>query len=1333
MTTTDGASTDPLADPRVFAAVQDYQAELDAGRRPDAAAFAARYPAVAAAVADCLRGFDFLWRAAPRVTHHDTPGGRLGDFRLVREIGRGGMGVVYEAEQVSLGRRVALKVLAAPAVDERARRRFQNEAHAVAALNHPHVVPVHAVGADGDALFLAMKLVEGRSLAEVLRDRATPDPRAVARLGKQAAEALQHAHDFGIVHRDVKPGNLLLEPSGHLWVADFGLARLPGADDLTRTGEVVGTLRYLSPEQAAGAAVDHRTDVYSLGVTLYELATGRPAFPGADARDLLKRVAESEPPAPRAASAAVPRDLETVVLKAMAKEPAERYATAADLAADLGRFLDDRPVLAARPTTLDRARKWVRRHRTAVRAAAAAAFVLLAVVAGGVALVAERVAGEKKIADKLNVDLTAAVERIGEQKRDVDALNVSLRAAADRRDSALGAANFQLARRDWTAGDFARAAARLDQCRPDLRPWEWHYLDGLCRDVAALPDLGGTVMALAFDPSSDRLVAAPRTNLPPQRGSLKCFTVAPNAPAAAAWSVPSSHRGVTQLLFDPHGRWVAAAENIQTDHVGGVTMLDPATGREMFALPLPGAVQTLVGRATDGECVAAVAKENELEIWDVARRRVRTRFPLPPGGDHHGGCWGPDGTRLALPGRDQTRVVDTETGRVLVALPTGPVNATAFSPDGRRLAVSGVAGIRVWDLAAAKEVAAHVGHPGVTRLVFSPDGERLVSAGQDGFVRVWGAAGELAAFRGHGGKVLSLGFAADGVRVAAGGQDGTVRVFNTLDPSEGRAYPGFGQFAVRALSADGALAAVRAGGTSPYQLVEVTTGRSRGFLAEAGDGTAAFRPDGKRVAVAGRDGTLRVFDATTGAAVANWPIGTEKTWALAYSPDGGRLVAVAPTAMRVFDAAGGRLVREQPGLYQSGEANGFRPDGRLAVGQREGTVQFWSADAETPGDRLTGHDRPVAAVAASVDGKLLASGDQGGAVRVWDAGTHQLIRALPGNGAAVKSLAFSPDGTRLAAAVGDGTVRLHDTAGWEEVLTIRLRSAPTLLRFDARGEVLTAVTLDGPVRFRAGAQPADWTGVPAHRAAWHRESARAAEKGREWVRATWHLTRLADLTPDEVPAARLARAEMAAAVAFGEVGDWANARHYSAFAVTAGFDVTDLEANGWAPVWLRVYLGDAAERRRLGTALVKRHAAATNPRALQLAARMAVLVPDGVDDPSAAVAVAARAADLNAGNPYLWQTLALAHLRAADPDAALAAVRRAVAARPDIETAWETELIVALSEARRGESAAARRRLERVGAAIDRAAPVGLGGALGREEVARLRAEVAALVRGGEK
>jgi serine/threonine protein kinase/Flp pilus assembly protein TadD len=429
----------------VISILEEFLTKLEAGARLNPEDLTARCPALAEPLKACLASLEFLHGASASLRNPRAPElpagiefeggvGRLGDFQLVREIGRGGMGVVYEAEQISLGRCVALKVLPfAAALDARQLQRFKNEAQAAASLHHTNIVPVFGVGCERGVHYYAMQYIEGQTLAAIVknlrrgkdcglpgftsepsdRHATAPSPateapaagpahvRAAAILGMQAALALEHAHQLGVIHRDIKPANLLVEagcaiaPGGNgveassvrLWVTDFGLAHCrQGQVGLTVTGDLVGTLRYMSPEQALvePIGVDHRTDLYSLGATLYEFLTLEPAFNGHDRHELLRQIAIEEPRPVRKVNAAVPTDLETIVLKAMAKNPAERYATAQEMAGDLRRFLRDEPILARPLTLLKRTRRWARRHRPVMLSAAVAFLAALTVLAGSV-------------------------------------------------------------------------------------------------------------------------------------------------------------------------------------------------------------------------------------------------------------------------------------------------------------------------------------------------------------------------------------------------------------------------------------------------------------------------------------------------------------------------------------------------------------------------------------------------------------------------------------------------------------------------------------------------------------------------------------------------------------------------------------------------------------------------------------------------------------------------------------------------------------------------------------------------------------------------------------
>lgn len=440
-------------DPRILAVVEEYMQELEAGRAPDRREYIERYPELSDSIAHCLEGLALMHsgvKAKPRMCSGERTVSLgvgderlvapLGDFQIVRELARGGMGIVYEAIQLSLGRRVALKVLPFAAnLETRHLQRFKIEAQAAALLHHTHIVPIYAVGCERGLHFYAMQLIQGDSLATVikqLREREgrsqkkvsssnihDPSPlpsatpafqslgndgetrgetsfnstldvsrtltgdglvlnehycRRVAHLMVQAAEGLDHAHQSGVVHRDVKPANLILDATGNVWITDFGLAQLQSDNGITRSGDFVGTFRYMSPEQMSGqrTVIDHRADIYSLGATMYELLTLESAFPAENHQELLYQVLHAEPRKLRQWNQNIPPELETIVLKALSKNLADRYRSAGDFAADIKRYLDNKPILAQRPSLVDRAKKWSRRHPSVVIAGAILLFAI---------------------------------------------------------------------------------------------------------------------------------------------------------------------------------------------------------------------------------------------------------------------------------------------------------------------------------------------------------------------------------------------------------------------------------------------------------------------------------------------------------------------------------------------------------------------------------------------------------------------------------------------------------------------------------------------------------------------------------------------------------------------------------------------------------------------------------------------------------------------------------------------------------------------------------------------------------------------------------------------
>jgi serine/threonine protein kinase len=871
------------ADDRIVVLVEELTVRLQSGEAVDVEAFLAEHAEHAERLRSLLPTLHVLAEfgqsplAEPEERKHgenEPVRGVLGDFRLWREIGRGGMGVVYEAEQVSLGRRVAVKVLPfAATLDVRQLMRFQNEARAAAYLHHQHIVPVHFVGCERGVHFYAMQFIDGRSLAAVvaelrrLRGRGGPKPPApvsetadasngqpgssaeiaappisqpetdqfvlatehspqdgmsfqtVARLGIQAAEALEYAHQLGIIHRDIKPANLLVDSRGNLWITDFGLAHCQTQAGLTMTGDLMGTLRYMSPEQVQGkrGLLDHRTDIYSLGVTLYELLTLEPAFAGEDRNDLLRRIAQEEPRPPCWRQPAIPAELGTIVLKAMEKSPADRYATAQELADDLRRFLEDKPIRAKRPTLVQRAVKWVRRHR-AVSWMAVAALAIIAVASTVSAVI---IAQQRNLAEQRHQD--AERERRAAQLAEIH--------ANDERDRA------------------KRAEAKAEAINQFL-----------------------VQKVLTFSPPgmfgyrySDATVAQVL-----EQASRDVGTAFPGQPELEA-----SVRLTIGNTFFRMGKYQEAVEHLGKGlNLRGDQYLDSADpwSREY--------AETAFATKWLGYALKALGKNEEAKPYLLrggeARRRVEIRwipfevnaFPFTLHPVLY--ALSPDGRWLLAAGDDDLlRLYDVATGVEIHRFKANGIDGLAFSPDGRHALSAGIhKTLRLLDVFAAKELRRFTGHTDrVYFVAFSPDGRRALSASQDKTLRLWDVQSgmEVRQFRGHTDLIYNAAFSPNGSRILSASKDGTIRLWEVETGTELRCFPKTGAIAGHVVfSPDGRQALSTHDDGS--RLWDVETGTElRRIRDAAGFGPTDFTPDGRHVVGSGDiKGKWTLWDLDTG-------------------------------------------------------------------------------------------------------------------------------------------------------------------------------------------------------------------------------------------------------------------------------------------------------------------------------------------------------------------------------------------------------------------------------------------------------------------------------------
>jgi serine/threonine protein kinase/WD40 repeat protein/tetratricopeptide (TPR) repeat protein len=993
-----------------------------AGGKPTASEYALRYPALAERIRNLFPALVAIEEggedAEPltAIAMPLTAPERVGEFRILRKIGEGGMGTVYEALQESLGRHVALKVLQ-PRRDPRYLERFRREARTAARLHHTNIVPIYAVGEVGDVHYYAMQFIHGQGLDAVLKEvralrkdgahqaestesaprsvaqslacgdfaaagleqtvgDASSDSRStttassarryyreVARLGVQAAEALAYAHAQGVLHRDIKPSNLLLDTRGTLWVADFGLAKADDSDNLTHTGDVVGTLRYMAPERFRGQG-DGRADVYSLGATLYEMLALRPAFDRDDRLSLVEQIGREAPPRLRRLDPRIPRDLETIVLKAMAREPANRYSSAAALADDLHRFQSDRSILARRASPAEELWRWARRNRL-VASLAASVVMLLSLFAVGTALAALRMGRARDRA------LQAEHER-----------------------------SRQLAR---SLLDQARAA------RFSRRPGQRFESLNTIRRASLLARQVGEPDAF-FDALRTQAIAC--LALP----DLRIPTPAEPAGTTAAGYLAAA--GDRYFIREPSG----ALRVVRMDD-----------DREIARLPLPPGFPSLRSSG-DGSVIAVRTNSGGFRAWDLRRGNPAPFWEEPTGVRAHDVQ--SDGALLALARDDGTiHLRATEPGGDTRAFPArGLPRGLAFAPGGRWLAVATVQNVEIHDCRTGAVVADLLQPAPITSMSWGADGQRLAVACASRIL-VWDVPSGREIHQFSTRDANKVVFSSKGDHLF---HSGWREVVSFHDPNDGHTHLSFQPPPSVVLGRDGRFMRVADG--HPVAPLEVATGREYLTLERPADPALeiawiAVHPQGRLLAAAMKQETL-LWDLASGRQLGSLPGPCEQ---LEFDEAGGLIVHLPWGLYRwpVRTESPGRLIVGPPARIEAPEPGGLR----VLACSRDGQV-IAGTFANGPGVLdLNRPARPVALgrqydvrfMAVSPDGRFVAASSwwTGQGTRVYDAATGRPVATLAGLQSTTTK--FSPDG-RFLLTSGDGiTVQLVQVGTWNTV------------------------------------------------------------------------------------------------------------------------------------------------------------------------------------------------------------------------------------------------------------------------------------------------------------
>jgi WD40 repeat protein len=992
-------------------------------------------------------------------------------------------------------------------------------------MDHPNIARVLDAGATASGRpYVVMELVKGIPITRYCdQEHLTPQERLA--LFIPVCQAVQHAHQKGIIHRDLKPSNVIVALYDGVpvpKVIDFGIAKATGQKLtehtlFTEVGQILGTLEYMSPEQAElnNLDIDTRADIYSLGVLLYELLTGSPPFTSKQLRsaaftEMLRIIREVEPPKPstklsssdelpsiaakrklepRRLTRLVHGDLDWIVMKCLEKERGRRYETANALAMELQRYLADEPVLAGPPGPGYRLRKFVRRHRGPVLAAALVLLALLGGITGATwglvrAERARRAEAEARQAEEEQRQLAQTKEqeavasaaqeaeqrRLAEEQRDQAR---RLRAEAQRN---LYFSHMHQAERAWDDADVGRVlnllgkyTAPREENEPDLRGFEWYYLRRLCHtDLITFHGHTETVNSVRFSPDGRRLASASGD------GAVKVWDV---QTGEEILSVNGRSDWVYSVCFSPDGKRLASASRDKT-----VKIWDAHTGQEVLSLKGHTSWVRSVSFSPDGRRLASAGgaerapgkmqgTPGEIRVWDAQTGREILSLTGHTG-TASSVSFSPDGRRLASGSWDQSvRIWDALNGQEALVLKghTADVESVSFSPDGRHLASGSLdSTVRVWDALTGREVLAFKGHTDhVMSVCFSPDSQRVASASKDMTVKLWSAntGQDVVTLKGHTGRVEGISFSPDGQRLASASVDNTVKVWDAQTGQEAVALRGHTDGLHCAIFSPEGRRLASASWDKSVKLWDVETGQETLALrGHAGPVTSvSFSPNGRRLASASQDQTVKVWDVQTGQEILSLRQSTPVA-SVSFSPDGQHLAGACSNTVKLWDAQTGRETITLSGRMSVVHSISFSPDGRrLACGFQGSSPKIW--DIRTGQVVLSlNHGETVWTVSFSPDGQRLASGGDS-TVRVWDAQTGQAIHTLRGHTAAIYGVCFSPDGMRLASASRDRTTKVWDVQTGQETLTLKGHTNTAWgVSFSPDGRRLASASWDQSVR-----------------------------------------------------------------------------------------------------------------------------------------------------------------------------------------------------------------------------------------------------------------------------